>query len=43
MKAHLGQEQNLEQELLLPVLPSMARKGLVWRACFALQFTSSNC
>lgn len=30
MKAHLGQEQNLEQGLVLPVVPSMARKGLVW-------------
>lgn len=30
MKAHLGQEQDPEQGLVLPVLPSVARKGLVW-------------
>lgn len=30
MKAHLGQEQNPEQGLVLPVLPLVARKGLVW-------------
>ena len=29
MKVHLAQEQNPEQGLVLPVLPSVARKGLV--------------
>lgn len=51
MKAHLGQEQNPEEELAFPILPSVARKGLLREllcsscspaAHWSLLFTNSN-